>query len=176
MPLALLQETCHETSTCLEIAEAGALDSPCQGQGACRRLRRIENSRCGLAILRAVTRRCLLGWQHQMLGDISLILYRVSRHCHAWGCAADPSGNPAANHGCDRRGDLLFEQLEAIISESLKQMNRGCRIDRELIRIGQIGRGLSCFVSVQAPPLSGDQGRKSDNRIAGFANRRNGSI
>jgi hypothetical protein len=150
MPSAALRVTCHEISTDLEIAAGGELDSQCQGQSACRRLHHIESCRCGLAILRAVTGRCLLGWQQQMLGDISMLLYRLSRCCHAWGCAADLRESPAANHWCNRRSDLLFEQLEAILGHSLEQMSRAGRIEQELILVSQISQKLQAIMQRQA--------------------------
>ena len=145
MPPAMLPETGHENSACLQIAEACALADRCRGQDACRRLRCIQSCRCGLAILRAVTRRCLPGWQQQMLSEISLLLYRLSRCCPARSGDARIPKSPAADYRCDPCGESLFEKLEGIIGESLAQMNRGGRIDQGITRMGQLCRALSRY-------------------------------
>lgn len=108
----------------------------------CERLRQIEDCRCRLAILHAVSKRTLFGWQQRILVDVSFHLYRLSRCCLT-SCGRSFLPVRYTPEACAHlRGAPLLNELQGILSECARQMEQGAGIDQEVGRMGKIGRAL----------------------------------
>jgi len=132
-------ETARE---CTQIAEAW-IGGECEGaENDCDFRRRIEQCRCRLAILRAVSKRSLHGWQQRLMGDMSLNLYRLTCCCNRR-CGILSIRPDLEAETCPlKTGRTLFDELGELLSESLKRLEQGDRINREISRMVKIYRVL----------------------------------
>jgi hypothetical protein len=127
---------------CMQIAEVARWGERQRLESDCDFRQRIEECRCRLAILRAVSKRSLHGWQQLLMDDISLNLYRLTcccnRRCGIFANSPDPEIGTCPY----KAGGPLFDELWHLLSDSLKRIGQGDRINREVSRMVKIGRVL----------------------------------